>query len=122
MPIFLKAFDPNANSLVIPLLIQGAIWASIGAASGLVFAVGLGGRSRWNTTLVGGLVGAAAAAVVYEIVGALAFPSDHTDFLTSSSITTRGMAQLLVATFSAIGVVLALQQSPKKGAFPSVPS
>ena len=61
---------------MVPLLTQGAIWAGIGAVSGLVFAVGLGGRSRWITTLVGGLLGAAAAAIVYEIVGALAFPSD----------------------------------------------
>jgi hypothetical protein len=72
--------------------------------------------------LVGGLLGAAAAAVVYEFVGALAFPADHTDFLTSASITTRGMAQFLVATFSAIGAVLALQQSPKKEASPTVAS
>jgi hypothetical protein len=114
VPIFFKVVDPQSVSLVIPLLTQGAIWASIGAVSGLVFAVGLGGRSRWITTLVGGLVGAAAAAIVYEIVGALAFSSDHTDLPLSSSITTRGMAQLLVATFSAIGAVLALHQSPKK--------
>ena len=121
-PIFLKRFDPQSGSLGLPLLTQGAIWASLGAAGGLVFAVGLGGRSRWIPTLVGGLVGAAAAAIVYEIVGALAFPSDHTDFLTSASTTTRGMAQFLVATFSAIGAVVAWNQSPKKWTYPTVPS
>ncbi len=122
VPIFFKRFDPNSSSLVVPLLTQGAIWAGIGAVSGLVFAVGLGGRSRWIPTLVGGLLGAAAAAIVYEIVGALAFPAEHTDLPLSAAITTRGMAQLLVAIFSAIGAVLALHQSPKKGAFPSLPS
>ena len=114
VPIVFKRFDPNSSSLVVPLPTHGAIWAGIGADSGLVFAVGLGGRSRWITTLVGGLLGAAPAAIVYENVGALAFSSDHTDLPLSASITTRGMAQFLVAIFSAIGAVLALHQSLKE--------
>ena len=62
---------------------------------------------------MGGLVGAAAATVVYEFVGALAFASDKTDMPLSASITTRGMAQLLVPLLSALGAVLALRLSAK---------
>jgi len=71
---------------------------------------------------LGGLVGAAAATVIYEIVGALAFASDKTDLPLSSSITARGMAQLLVAIVSAAGAVLALRQSANGEVSSSVPS
>jgi hypothetical protein len=72
--------------------------------------------------LVGGLVGAAAATIVYEIVGAIAFASSKTDLPVSSSITTRAMAQLLVAIISALGAVVALRESAKRAASSSVPS
>ena len=112
--IFFKRYDPQEGDLVLPLLTHGAIWSAVGAIGGLAFGLGLGGQGRWKATLLGGLVGAAAATIVYEIVGALAFPSSKTDMPVSSSITTRGLAQLLVAILSAGGAVLALNQSPKK--------
>ncbi len=77
--IFFKRHDPQSGDLVLPLLTHGAIWSAVGALGGLAFGVGLGGRGRWKSTLVGGLVGAAAATIVYEIVGALAFATDNTD-------------------------------------------
>jgi hypothetical protein len=113
VPMFFKTYDPQSTSLLMPLLTHGAIWSSIGGASGLAFAAGLGGQERWKATLVGGLVGASAATMIYEIVGALAFASDKTDLPLSSSVPTRGMAQLLVAIFSAVGAALALRQSAK---------
>jgi hypothetical protein len=113
---FFKTHDPQSGDLVLPLLTHGAIWSAVGAIGGLAFGLGLGGQGRWKATLVGGLVGAAAATVVYEIVGALAFASNKTDLPLSSSITTRGMAQLLVAILSAIGAVLASQHSAKSDA------
>ncbi len=112
--IFFKRHDPQSGDLVLPLLTHGAIWSAVGAIGGLAFGLGLGGQGRWKATLVGGLAGAAAATVVYEIVGALAFASSKTDLPLSSSITTRGMAQLLVAILSAVGAVLALHQSAKQ--------
>ena len=78
------------------------------------------GRGRWKATLVGGFVGAAAATVVYEIVGALAFASNKTDLPLSASVTTRGMAQLLVALLSAVGAALALRRFAKTEASPPV--
>jgi hypothetical protein len=119
---FFKRHDPQSGDLVLPLLTHGAIWSVVGAIGGLAFGLGLGGQGRWKATLVGGLVGAAAATVIYEIVGALAFASNKTDLPLSSAIATRGMAQLLVAILSAVGAVLALRQSAKREASSSGPS
>ena len=120
--IFFKRHDPQSGDLVLPLLTHGAIWSAVGAIGGLAFGLGLGGRGRWKATLVGGLVGAAAATVVYEIVGALAFATCKTDLPLSASITTRAMAQLLVAILSAVGAVLAVRQSAKTEPTSSGPS
>ena len=117
---FFKRYDPQAGDLLLPLLTHGAIWSAVGAIGGLAFGLGLGGRGRWKASLVGGLVGAAAATVVYEIVGAIAFASSKTDLPLSSSITTRVVALMLVAILSAVGAVLALNQSAKKKAASSV--
>ena len=64
---------------MLPLLTLGSICSSVGAAGGLAFGIGLGGRDRWMKSLLGGLVGAALATVVYELVGAIAFPTDKTE-------------------------------------------
>jgi hypothetical protein len=119
---FYKRHDPQSGDLVLPMLTHGAIWSAVGAIGGLAFGLGLGGKGRWKATVVGGLVGAAAATVIYELVGALAFATSKTDLPLSSSITTRGLAQLLVAILSAVGAVVALRQSPKKEDNSSVPS
>jgi hypothetical protein len=113
LPIFFQRYDPQSGSLVLPLLNHGAIWLAVGAVGGLAFGLGLGGRGRWKATLVGGITGALAATVVYELIGALAFASSKTDLPLSSSSTTRGMALLLVGSFSAIGAALAARQPTK---------
>ncbi len=113
---FFKKFDPQSGDLVLPLLTHGAIWSAVGAIGGLAFGLGLGGKGRWTATLGGGLLGAAAAAVIYEIVGALAFASSKTDQPVSATLASRGMAHFLVAILSATGAALALRQSPKKPA------
>lgn len=119
---FFTKYDPHSEDLVFPLLTHGAIWSAVGAIGGLAFGLGIGGQGRWKATPVGGLVGAAAATIIYEIVGALAFASSKTELPLSSSIATRGMAQFLVTTLSAIGVVLALYQPARRRASSSVAS
>jgi hypothetical protein len=120
--MFFKNYDPQSGDLVLPLLTHCAIWSAVGGVGGLAFGLGLGGRGCWKATLVGGLVGAAAATVVYELVGAVVFASSKTDLPISSSSTTRGMALLLVASLSSIGAVLALHQPTKRETKSSVPS
>ena len=68
--VFYKKYDPETGDLVLPMLMHGAIWSAVGASGGLVFGLALGRQGRWKVTLLGGLVGAAAATVVYEIVAA----------------------------------------------------
>jgi hypothetical protein len=120
--MFFKNYDPRSGDLVLPLLTHGAIWSAVGGVGGLAFGLGFGGRGRWKATLVGGLTGAAAATVVYELVGAMVFASSKADLPLSSSSTTRGMALLLVASLSSIGAVLASRQLAKQPARSSVPS
>ena len=87
---------------MLPLLTHGAIWSAVGAIGGLALGLGIGGQGRWKATLAGGLVGGGAATVIYEIVRALTFASSKTELPLSSSVTTRVMAQLLVAILSAM--------------------
>ncbi len=111
LPIFFKKYDPQSGDLVLPLLTHSAIWSAVGAIGGLAFGLGLGGQGRWKATLVGGLVGGAAATIIYEIVGAVAFATSKTELPLSSSITTRGIAHLLVPILTAIGAIVAGDQS-----------
>jgi len=122
VPNFFTRYDPQSGDLVLPLLTHGAIWSAVGAIGGLALGLGIGGQGRWKATLAGALVGAAAATVTYEIIGALAFASSKTDLPLSSSVTTRGMAQLLVAILSATGAVLALYQPARRGISSSIAS
>jgi hypothetical protein len=119
---FYKLFDPISGDLVLPLLTHSAIWSTVGAIAGLAFGLGIGGRGRWKATLVGGLAGALAATVVYELLGAVVFASSKTEMPLSSSPTTRAMALMLVASLSSVGAVLALRQPPRREAKTAVPS
>ncbi len=112
VPIFFRSYDPHSTDLVLPLLTHGAIWLTAGASGGLALGWGLGG-GRWKNTLAGGVAGAAGATIIYEIVGAMAFPAGKTDLPLSMTMSTRAMAQLLVAILTAVGAVLALRLSPK---------
>ena len=76
---------PESGDLVLPLLTHGAIWSAVGAIGGLAFGLGPAAKAAGKPRLVGGLVGAAAATIVYEIVGAVAFASSKTDLPVSSA-------------------------------------
>ncbi len=113
---FYKRYDPHAGDLLFPMLTHGVIWSASGGVAGLVLGLGLGGRGRWKPTLVGGLVGAAAATVIYEIAGAVVFPTSRTDMPLATSTMARVLPRLLVAILSAVGAAVALQQTPAKEA------
>ena len=114
LPNYFNTHDPQSPDLVQPILTLGSICSSVGAAGGLAFGIGLGGRGRWMKSLVGGLVGAAVATVAYELVGAIAFAADKTELPISQSHATRAMLHVLVAASAAVGSALGLGLSSKK--------
>ena len=115
LTIHFENVDPQDNSLTLALLVHGGIWASVGAAAGLAFGLGLGGRGRWARAAFGGLVGGAAAAMAYDVVGALAFPLDKTSQPVSATVVTRLLAQLAVAMLVAAGAAIGAGDSARHG-------
>jgi hypothetical protein len=104
--------DEAARDLVLPVLVHAAIWATAGAAAGAAFGVGLGSdRAAGGRLLTGGLLGAAVAAVVYELVGAVVFTSATTAQFVSETWQPRLFASLIMTLFTAIGLALSLRES-----------
>ncbi len=118
LPVIYSRLDPLSGDLVYPLLGHEAIWSVAGAAGGLAFGLGAGGRARWWKTAFGGFIGAALATVVYEFAGALGFPTHRTHLPMAGSPETRAMAQILVAIGAAIGSVMATADPKGKPASP----
>jgi hypothetical protein len=96
------------EGLVPPLLMHGGIWGAIGAAGGLAFGLGLGGRGHAAKALLGGLLGALMGTALYEILGALAFPMSRTDHPVAAAWAPRLLARLLVATLAATATAMAV--------------
>jgi hypothetical protein len=107
---FFERHDPQSGDLILPLLTHGAMWSAVGACGGLAFGLGIGGKRRWLATLVGGALGAAAAAVIYEFAGAIAFSTSKADLPVAGSTAARCVAQFLAAVFPALGAALALRR------------
>ena len=64
LPVYFRSVEPEENALGIPMITHGAIWGSAGAAAGLAFGLGLGGRGRWARCALGGLLGGVAATMI----------------------------------------------------------
>jgi hypothetical protein len=107
LPVVYTRLDPQSHDLVIPLLYHEVLWSVAGALGGLVFGIGADGRGLWMKTAIGGWLGAALATVVYELVGALAFPTHQAQYPLPGSPATRALVHVLVALGAAIGMVLA---------------
>jgi hypothetical protein len=120
LPVYYRNVEPEENALGIPMLTHGAIWAAAGAAAGLAFGSGLGGRGRWARCALGGLLGGVAAAMVYEVVGAIAFPLDKTSQPVSATVVTRLFAHLAVGLLSAAGAAAAGESGEKPRASPEI--
>jgi hypothetical protein len=114
LPVYYQYVGPQAESLVLPLLTHGGIWSAAGAAAGLALAIGLGGGGRWARAALGGLVGGLVAAVVYDLVGAIAFPLDKTSQPVSATITTRLLAQITAALIIALCACLGTGDAPRR--------
>jgi hypothetical protein len=116
-----RADETNAGDLLPSLLTHGAIWSAIGGACGFAFGLGMGGRSLILRSVLGGLVGGALGAAVYELVGGVAFPLDRTGQPLSISWESRLLARAAVALFVAAGAAAAYAE-PKRRKPPEQPS
>jgi hypothetical protein len=116
MPIAERNQVLVSESMFFVLMIHGGIWSAIGAAGGLAFGLGIGGRGRILRAMLGGLVGASLGTVVYDLLGAVAFPAAETGSSLSITWGTRLLAHLCVTVAAALGVALALDaQAPRPG-------
>jgi hypothetical protein len=111
-PIYYRNERFIVDDLGRAMLLHAGVWGAVGAAGGLAFGLGLGGRSRAVRALLGGLVGAALATALYEVVGAAAFPLARTYRPLATGWGPRLLARLAVAVLSAAGAALAVQ-SPR---------
>lgn len=102
MPIYFRNFDPEGNDMVLAIMIQGGIFSAIGAVGGAALGIGLGGWGLALRTLLGGLLGAIAGVLLFQVVGALAFPLDETAKLISATWVTRLFCHLSVTLLAAI--------------------
>jgi hypothetical protein len=107
LPVYFRALDVAqeelSHDLVLPLVIHGGIWAACGLAGGVAFGLGLRtGVVQIAMTGIGGLIGAALGAGIYELIGAMVFADDMTTRPLSLSWSTRLLARLLVATLAAV--------------------
>jgi hypothetical protein len=107
LPVYFRALDVAqeqlSRDLVLPLMIHSGIWAACGLAAGIAFGLGLGvGMAQVARSGIGGLIGAALGACIYEITGAMVFADHMTTSPLSLTWSTRLLARLLVATLSAV--------------------
>ena len=98
VPIHSRLVIEPVPEFLTTFLGHAGIWMPIGAAAGL--ALGLGSNldpRQTRLAIVGGLLGAAIAAILYEVAGALAFPLAETDLPISKSPGSRFLARILLA-------------------------
>jgi hypothetical protein len=115
LPIYFRMHNPDRDDLILATLTHGGNWCVIGAVAGAAFGVGLGGRGRALRALLGGLSGAAVGVLVYEMVGAVAFPLDGTSDPLSATWVTRLFARLAVTILASAGAAMGVL-GPVKGA------
>jgi hypothetical protein len=110
--------DEAARDVILPLLVHAGIWSAVGASGGLAF--GLGARRGLPWIVLGGLAGAALGAIVYELIGAVAFPAAQTTQFVSATGPTRLFARLAVTILAAAGVALAASERKKHASQPEI--
>jgi hypothetical protein len=94
------------QELWLALATHGAIWMAVGSVAGLALGLGLGG-GRITRAVIGGILGAAPAAAIYEFGGAVFFPLDKTYQPTAMAPAPRLLAHLAVALCVSAGTLWA---------------
>jgi hypothetical protein len=112
VPAYARYRQINGGDLMGSLLMHGVLWAGIGAAGGLAMGLGLGGRLRPLRMAGAGILGAILGILVFEFLGALAFPLDETGSPAATTARARLLARLLVAVPSAVVAAMAASRTP----------
>ena len=121
-PIFFRNLDPISGDILLPLITHAVFWATLGAAAGLAYGVGHGGGLRFVLRAVsGGILGAALAVLVYEFLGALAFPQAKTDQPFASEPAARLLAQALTGLAITLGISLGARPKASRNPSPNRP-
>ncbi|MEO6807747.1 MAG: hypothetical protein ABI353_01360 [Isosphaeraceae bacterium] len=103
----------NPDDLLSVLLLHGVLAAAVGASGGLAFGLGLGERGWTPRALLGGLAGAALAALLFQMVAGAAFPIGRPDYIVPTTPSTRLVARLVLGLGTALGVCLARPVAPR---------
>ena len=111
--------DEASRDLIFPLLVHAGVWSVAGAVGGAAFAMGAGRRRLLPLTVVGGLVGAAVAAGLYELIGVVAFPDAGTTRYVSLTWPSRLLARLAVGSLAASGIAFAVVNPHERPARPA---
>ena len=106
VPVFFNYYHHDQPSLLLPVLIRGAIFVVIGSMAGLSLALGLGWKfsaAPMARVALAGATGAVCGAIANEVVYALAFPLARSESPIPSEPASRLLAHLVVAVSIAIG-------------------
>jgi hypothetical protein len=104
LPIYYQ--NSRGGDITYSLMAHAGVWAAAAAATGLAFALGLGGWRGALRVMLGAAGAALFATVIYEFAGGIVFPQALTDRPISLTWETRLLARLLVTVLVAAGVVL----------------
>jgi hypothetical protein len=104
--------NERTADVTLSMVVHLGIWAVIGAATGLAFGIGTGNRAVLLRSLIGGIVGAALATLLFDIAGAF-FPMAHTERPLSQDAITRFAAVVLFSLFIVGWLIVTAFQKPR---------
>jgi hypothetical protein len=114
VPLHRKLYLPQTPDLMLPIMVHGAIWCAAGLAAGFAFGVGLGGRRRLFRGALGGLIGAAIATVLIDVLGAALFPFSRADLPIAETASVRLLSRVGVAGGIALCAAWVVLGTPRK--------
>ena len=116
VPLHRKLYWPETPDLKLPIMVHGAMWCALGTAAGLAFGIGLGDRRRVAQAAIGGFLGALLATVLFDALGAIAFPFSRADLPIAETVPVRLLSRLLVAAGVALGAAWSVRERRRKTA------
>jgi hypothetical protein len=105
LPLFFRRLVPDPNDLMTPILVHGGIWATLGAASAVAFAIGF--KASWRECIyivVNASVAAFSASFLYHMAAEGIYSSSDAIAPIPAAPTARLLAAAFVTLLTAIGV------------------